>query len=99
MEKWRSYSVALDAQGRAVKPFDLGWLFLPLFAAYRILAESRSGRTLGRWMSRIRLVGANGDPPLQLLRRYVVFIAPAIPLAVLDEPVVPGRKALQALPA
>ena len=94
MEKWRSYSVPLDAHGRAIKPFDLGWLFLPLFAAYRILAESRSGRTLGRRMLAIRLVDADGAAAKapQLFRRYVAFLAPAVPLAVLTNRWFPGAK-------
>jgi len=94
MQKWRSFSVPLDAQGRAVKPLDLGWLFIPLFAAYRIIGESRSGKTLGRWILGIQLVDANGSAAsaLQLFRRYIAFLAPAVPLAVLTNRWFPGAK-------
>jgi uncharacterized RDD family membrane protein YckC len=51
-------TVPIDAKGRPLGSFslDLQWLLIPVLTAYRIGFERRNGQTIGKRLTRVRVV-------------------------------------------
>jgi hypothetical protein len=76
----RELTVPLDTEGLPTRPFYLDSLWFPVFAAYMLLLEWRTGRTLGKDLMDVRVQSlAGGLPkPVQVVKRFLVRFCPAI---------------------
>lgn len=70
----RELTFPLDAEGRPTRAFYLDYLGGLLFAAYVLLSEWRTGRTLGKDLMDIRVQSLAGGPPnfVQTAKRFVL---------------------------
>ena len=82
----RELTFPLDAEGLPTRPFYLDSLWFLVFAAYVLLLEWRTGRTLGKDLMDIRVQSLAGGPPtlVQVVKRFLIRFFPAILLGVLS---------------
>jgi len=75
----------LDTEGRRTRPFYLDSLFPFIFAAYVLLLEWRSGKTLGKDLMdiRVRPLAGGSLSFVQVLKRFLVRHFPLVLLAAL----------------
>jgi uncharacterized RDD family membrane protein YckC len=78
-------SSSVDALGRPIGSLDLGWLFAPLFALWRMAFERVGARSPGRALAGERLVDAGGGRVAgeRLIQRYAALIGPFLILSLL----------------
>jgi uncharacterized RDD family membrane protein YckC len=76
----RELTFPLDTEGLPTRPFYLDSLWFLVFAAYVLLLEWRTGRTLGKDLMDIRVQSLAGGPPTlgQAVKRFLVRFCPAI---------------------
>jgi uncharacterized RDD family membrane protein YckC len=81
----RDLTIPLDAEGLPTRPFYLDSLWFLVFAAYVLLLEWRTGRTLGKDLMDIRVQSLAGGPPtlVQAIKRFLVRFFPPILLGSL----------------
>ncbi|QLP96246.1 MAG: RDD family protein [Rhodoblastus sp.] len=81
----RRWEGPVDAAGRPVAPFDLGWALAPVFALVRLWFEAFGMRTPGRAAFGQRLIAQAGGAPdaRALLRRYAALIGPFLLIAAI----------------
>jgi uncharacterized RDD family membrane protein YckC len=82
----RDLTFPLDAEGRPMRAFYLDSLWGLLFAAYVLLLEGRTGRTLGKDLMDIRVQSLAGGPPnlVQAVKRFFIRFLSIILLEVLE---------------
>jgi uncharacterized RDD family membrane protein YckC len=82
----RELTVPLDTEGLPTRPFYLDSLWFPVFAAYVLLLEWRTGRTLGKDLMDVRIQSLAGGLPtlVQVVKRFLVRFFPAILLGSLS---------------
>lgn len=70
----RELTFPLDTEGRPTRAFYLDYLGGLLFAAYVLLSEWRTGRTLGKDLMDIRVQSLAGGPPslVQVIKRFCI---------------------------
>jgi uncharacterized RDD family membrane protein YckC len=76
----RELTFPLDAEGLPTRPFYLDSLWFLIFAAYVLLLEWRTGRTLGKDLMDVRVQSLAGGPPtlVQVVKRFLVRFFPLI---------------------
>jgi len=82
----RDLTIPLDTEGLPTRPFYLDSLWFLVFAAYVLLLEWRTGRTLGKDLMDIRVQSLAGGPPtlVQAIKRFLVRFFPTILLGSLS---------------
>jgi uncharacterized RDD family membrane protein YckC len=82
----RDLTFPLDTEGLPTRPFYLDSLWFVIFAAYVLVLEWRTGRTLGKDLMDVRVQAvAGGLPtPVQVGKRFLVRFCPAILLGSLS---------------
>jgi uncharacterized RDD family membrane protein YckC len=82
----RELTFPLDAEGLPTRPFYLDSLWFLIFAAYVLLLEWRTGRTLGKDLMDVRVQSLAGGPPtlVQVVKRFLVRFFPLILAASLS---------------
>jgi len=82
----RELTFPLDAEGLPTRPFYLDSLWFLVFAAYMLLLEWRTGRTLGKDLMDIRVQSLAGGPLtlVQAIKRFLVRFFPTILLGSLS---------------
>jgi uncharacterized RDD family membrane protein YckC len=82
----RERTFPLDTEGRPVRAFYLDSLSGLLFAAYVLLLEWRTGRTLGKDLMDIRVQSLGGNPPnlVQAIKRFFIRFLDIILLEILE---------------
>ena len=81
----RGLTIPLDPEGLPTRTFYLDSLWFLVFAAYMLLLEWRTGRTLGKDLMDIRVQSLAGGPPtlVQAIKRFLVRFFPTILLGSL----------------
>jgi hypothetical protein len=74
----RELTFPLDAEGLPTRPFYLDSLWFLIFAAYVLLLEWRTGRTIGKDLMDVRVQSLAGGPPtlVQVVKRFLVRFFP-----------------------
>jgi uncharacterized RDD family membrane protein YckC len=82
----RELTIPLDTEGLPTRAFYLDSLWFLVFAAYVLLLEWRTGRTLGKDLMDIRVQSLAGGPPtlVQAVKRFLVRFFPTILLGSLS---------------
>jgi uncharacterized RDD family membrane protein YckC len=82
----RELTFPLDAEGLPTRTSYLDSLWFLVFAAYVLLLEWRTGRTLGKDLMDIRVQSLAGGPPtlVQAIKRFLVRFFPTILLGSLS---------------